>query len=260
METFRKHDSRPGRIGAEVAGLRWLAQAQDSGGAAVVPVLSHGADYLEEPRLVSVPPCAQAAENFGRALAHTHAAGASHLGAPPPGVERCWMGAAPLKVIMHAPKYRQSWGAYYAQYRLIPHADAAHWHPQERRILDALFERLMSGEFDHAQPQLVEESGHGAARTHGDLWNGNLVWTQAGVVLIDPAAQGGHAEEDLAALSVFGVPHLQRIWDAYNEASALADGWQDRIALHQLHILLIHAQLFGRGYADDVIRIAKRYQ
>lgn len=260
MDIFRKHDARPGRIAAEVAGLRWLAQAHASGGAAVVPVLAHGSDYLEEPRLASLPPTAQSAEHFGHALAYTHAAGASHLGAPPPGVTKCWMGDAPLEVITKAPARQQSWGAYYTQYRLIPHADASRWHPQERRVLDALFERLMSGDFDHAQPQLVEQSECGAARTHGDLWSGNLVWTDKGVVLIDPAAQGGHAEEDLAALAVFGAPYTQRIWDAYNEASPLADGWEERIPLHQLHILLIHAQLFGRGYADDVIRIAKRFQ
>ena len=84
MDTIRKADSRRGRIAYEVAGLAWLAEASDPG-APVVPVLDHGATWLEEPRLVSVSPTPRAAEEFGSALAHTHAAGASHLGAPPPG-------------------------------------------------------------------------------------------------------------------------------------------------------------------------------
>ena len=46
METMRKTDSRRGRIAYEVAGLAWLAEASDPG-AAVVPVLDHGATWLE---------------------------------------------------------------------------------------------------------------------------------------------------------------------------------------------------------------------
>ncbi|MFC2621071.1 MAG: fructosamine kinase, partial [Pauljensenia sp.] len=92
MDTIRKRDSRRGRITYEVAGLAWLAEASDPG-VAVVPVLDHGPTWREEPRLVSVPPTAEAAERFGRALAHTHAAGASHLGVPPPGFDgEGWMG------------------------------------------------------------------------------------------------------------------------------------------------------------------------
>lgn len=259
MQSFIKRDHRPGRIAFEVAGLRWLAQAESAGGARIVPVVSSGADFLEEPRLSSVPPSPAAAEKFGRALAHTHAAGASHLGAPPPGVSRCWMGEAPLVSITHAPASPQSWGAYYAEYRLLPHAERAHFSSSERQELDVLFAALAQGRFDHAQPRLVSEAGHGASRTHGDLWSGNVMWTASGAVLIDPAAQGGHGEEDLAALAVFGAPHLHRIWGAYREVSALEDGWEERVALHQLHILMIHAELFGGGYASDVMRIVRSY-
>ena len=98
MDTIRKADSHRGRIAYEVAGLAWLAEASDPG-APVVPVLGHGATWLEEPRLVSVSPTPRAAEEFGRALAHTHAAGASHLGAPPPGFAGDgWMGEAHLSL------------------------------------------------------------------------------------------------------------------------------------------------------------------
>ena len=99
----------------------------------------------------------------------------------------------------------------------------------------------------------------GAARTHGDLWNGNVMWTPGGAVLIDPAAQGGHAEEDLAALAVFGCPHYERILAAYNEASPLEDGWRERTALHQAHIIMIHCAVFGRSYVSDAVAIARRY-
>lgn len=253
---FRKNDPRPGRIAYEVAGLRWLAQAQ---GAPIVPVLNHGSDYLEEPRLTPTTPTAHAAETFGRALAHTHAAGATHLGAPPPETPHAWMGESPLTTIPHPPTHKQSWGAYYAEYRLLPHATHAPFTTSERHELDALLTKLHNGTYDHAQPHLVIHAGHNASRTHGDMWNGNLIWTPQGVTLIDPAAQGGHGEEDLAQLAVFGAPHLQRIWAAYNEHSPLENGWEERLPLHQLHMLMVHAQLFGHSYIPDIMRIVRRY-
>lgn len=299
MDTIRKRDSRRGRITYEVAGLAWLAEASDPG-VAVVPVLDHGPTWLEEPRLVSVPPTAEAAERFGRALAHTHAAGASHLGVPPPGFDgEGWMGEAPLSLprdvtkasngIMHqtgsgvpsdaghpgrpargeaaqypAPVSSQSWGAFYARERIAPYLDAPAFSASDRALIERLCERLESGTLDHGQPRLVSDAiartgPVGAARTHGDLWSGNVMWTPGCAVLIDPAAQGGHAEEDLAALAVFGCPHLERILAAYDEASPLADGWRERVALHQMHIIMVHCVLFGRSYVPEAVSIARRY-
>lgn len=301
MDTMRKSDYRRGRIAYEVAGLAWLAEAS-SPGAAVVPVLDHGATWLEEPRLLSVSPTPRAAEDFGRALAHTHAAGARHLGAPPPGVAGDgWMGEAPLSLPRHSKKAndvnahhagsgpsseavnprlntsgeiardpapasspRESWGSFYARERIAPYVDDRTFTAAERALIERLCERLDSGGLDHGQPRLVDraitrQQDVGAARTHGDLWSGNVMWTPGGAVLIDPAAQGGHAEEDLAALAVFGCPHLERILAAYDEASPLEDGWRERVALHQAHIMMIHCAVFGRSYVPEAIAIARRY-
>lgn len=284
METIRKTDSRRGRIAYEVAGLAWLAEASDPG-AAVVPVLDHGATWLEEPRVVSVSPSAQDAETFGRALAHTHAAGATHLGAAPDGYSGDgWMGEAHLSLperpsargeagganransaeATPASSPRESWGAFYARERIAPYLDTRVFTASERHLIERLCELLDSGDLDHGQPRLVADAiarreDVGAARTHGDLWNGNVMWTPGGAVLIDPAAQGGHAEEDLAALAVFGCPHYERILAAYDEASPLEDGWCERIALHQAHIIMIHCAVFGRTYVPDAVAIARRY-
>ena len=267
-----------------VAGLAWLAEAS-SPGAAVVPVLDHGATWLEEPRLVSVSPTPRAAEEFGRALAHTHAAGATHLGAAPDGYAGDgWMGEAPLSLPSRpsargeagganradpdeatpASSRRESWGSFYARERIAPYVDDRTFTAAERALVERLCERLDSGGLDHGQPRLVDKAitrqqDVGAARTHGDLWSGNVMWTPGGAVLIDPAAQGGHAEEDLAALAVFGCPHLERILAAYDEASPLEDGWRERIALHQAHIMMIHCAVFGRSYVPEAMAIARRY-
>ncbi len=60
-------------------------------------------------------------------------------------------------------------------------------------------------------------------------------------------------------LALFGLPHLPRVLDAYDEVAPLADGWEDRVALHQLFPLLVHACLFGGGYGARAAACASRY-
>ena len=152
-----------------------------------------------------------------------------------------------------APVSSQSWGAFYARERIAPYLDAPAFSASDRALIERLCERLESGALDHGQPRLVSDA---IART-GPV--GDVMWTPEGAVLIDPAAQGGHAEEDLAALAVFGCPHYERILAAYNEASPLADGWRERVALHQMHIIMVHCALFGRSYVPEAVSIARRY-
>ena len=93
---------------------------------------------------------------------------------------------------------------------------------------------------------LVPEEG--PARLHGDLWSGNVLWAVDAAWLVDPAAHGGHRETDLAMLALFGLPYLDRVLLAYDDAAPLADGWRERAPLHQLWPLLVHAVLFGDAY------------
>ena len=100
------------------------------------------------------------------------------------------------------------------------------------------------------------------ARLHGDLWSGNLLWSaddvgSPAVWLIDPAAYGGHRESDLAMLRLFGAPFLDEILRSSDEAYPLADGWLQRVALHQVYPLLVHTVLFGGGYARQAVAAAR---
>ena len=42
-----------------------------------------------------------------------------------------------------------------------------------------------------------------------------------------------------------------------HSAAPLADGWQDRVPLHQLHPLLVHAVLFGGTYGSRAAAAAQ---
>lgn len=63
-------------------------------------------------------------------------------------------------------------------------------------------------------------------------------------------------------LALFGAPHLPSILTAYAATSShLPEGWQELIPLHQLHPLLVHAELFGGSYgaqaADAAMRVLR---
>jgi fructosamine-3-kinase len=232
-----------GFFAAEAAGLRWLAVP---GGAAVVRVHEVTRESLTIDRIRTQSATPTAAEQFAQQLVLTHDAGAAYFGAgPDDGPGSAWIGNAPLPLRAEAP---DGWGAWYAEDRMLFHARRA---GLDDPVLERVAHRLAGGHFDDAAP---------AARIHGDLWSGNVLWSPDGVVLIDPAAHGGHRITDLAMLALFGTPQLSRIQDAYAEASThLPDGWRELIGLHQLHPLLVHAELFGSMYAAQAIEVARRY-
>src|SRR4029078_2588033 len=134
-------------------------------------------------------------------------------------------------------KAAPTWAEVYATKRVLPYLklarDRGSIPPEGADVIASIVGRL---------PDLVPEEG--PRRIHGDLWNGNVIWTHdAGCCVIDPAAHGGHRETDLAMLGLFGLPHLPRALAAYEEVSPLAEGWEDLVGADQLHPLLGAASL-----------------
>jgi fructosamine-3-kinase len=241
-----KRGDAPGAVRAEVAGLRWLAAAK----AVRVPaVLGHDERWMVTERVPTGRPDPEAAHRFGQALAALHAAGASDFGAAPPGgPEDAFIGLAPMRNVPGG-----DWPGWYAEHRVLPYVRGAVDRGTLRPGEAAVFERLCVRLPDLAGP------AEPPARLHGDLWNGNVLWGADGEVrLIDPAAHGGHRETDLAMLELFGCPHLDRVLAGYEETAPLAPGRRDRVGVHQLFPLLVHAVLFGRGYADQALTVARR--
>lgn len=224
----------------EAEGLRWLRDAQ---GADVVEVLGVDDECLIVSWVEPGRPSSEAAEHFGRALAATHGAGAEQFGGTVDG----YIGLAPLPN-----KPLPTWPEFYAARRVLPYVRAARDHDRlgedQAKVIESLMDRIHE----------VSGPEEAPSRIHGDLWSGNIVWSSDNsATLIDPAAHGGHRETDLAMLGLFGVPHLGRVMEAYDEAAPLADGWRERVGLHQLHPLLVHALLFGGSYAERAAAAAR---
>lgn len=229
---------------AEVAGLRWLSE----GGAPVPDVLGADHDLLvlawQEPGAAD----AGSARRLGRQLAVMHGAGADAFGSPPPGAPQVGrIGSARLPY-----GHYDEWADFYAEQRLTPHLEAA---LARKRIGADDAEQVR--QLCRIVPRLAGPPVP-VARLHGDLWSGNVLWSAGGAArLIDPAAHGGHPETDLAMLALFGAPHLAEIIAGYQSVARLPHGWRDRVALHQIHPLLVHAELFGGGYGPRAAAIAR---
>jgi fructosamine-3-kinase len=243
----RRPDAPAGFFEAEAAGLAWLAAA---GGARTVAVLAVAPGSIELEALAEARPTAGHARAFGAALARTHAAGAAAFGVPPDG----WDGPTFIgnQTLATRREGWDEWGAFFAEARVLPYARRAarrgHLRADELALVEQACDRLASGDLDDDEPP---------ARIHGDLWNGNVQWTPGGAVLIDPAASGGHRETDLAMLALFGCPFLAAVYEAYGDAHPLRPGWEERIPLHQLHPLAVHAASHGATYAAPLVAAAQ---
>jgi fructosamine-3-kinase len=264
-EVFVKHraDAPEGFFAAEAAGLTWLAETTPAGGVRTAPVLDVGTRHITLRRLRPGRADPAAAEDFGRRLAVTHAMGAAGFGTAPTGSPgKGWIGPLPMSVTnaddgADGPSGPTSWGIFFAAERIRPYLRLARDRGAVDRsgatVIDHVCDRLTSGDGDLTGPE------EPVARLHGDLWSGNVMWTPDGAVLIDPAAHGGHRESDLAMLALFGAPYLDRVLAAYHETRPLAPGWRRRVRVHQLFPLLVHAALFGSGYGDEAVDVARRY-
>ncbi len=223
----------PGFFVTEASGLAWLREAD----ALPIPEVLHVSDDPPVLVLEWIPPGhahAYTEAQLGRALAALHTAGAPAFGRE----DRRSTGSRGLP---NEPC--ETWAEFYAANRLLPlaklAADGRALAPATIREIEAVAERLNHLGGPPEPP----------ARLHGDLWAGNRLVAEGGQSwLIDPAAHGGHREFDLAMMRLFGG-FGDECFAAYAEVHPLADGWEERVPLHHLAPLIVHAIKFGGGYA-----------
>lgn len=235
-------DPPPGFFTTEAAGLGWLGEP----GVVAVPEVLAVSD--EPPTFLALGWIEEGQERsgtdaeLGRALAALHGAGAPCFGR----ADRRTTGSRRLP---NEPT--DTWAEFYADNRLRPLARLANGvlAPEVVAGLERIADRLgdLGGP---AEPP---------ARLHGDLWAGNrLIGADGSSWLIDPAAHGGHREFDLAMMRLFGG-FGEACFAAYEEVAPLADGWRERVSLHQLAPLVVHAVKFGGGYVGAATRAVERY-
>ena len=248
----KTHAAPPPRMfTTEAASLAWLRAASEVLVPEVLAVADPaGHDGGDQPALLALEWVEQGdgragtEEAFGAALARLHLAGAPCFGredARPTG----------SRSLPNDPC--TTWAEFYRERRLLPLARLARDSVAlpARAVLDL---EAVAGRVEE-----VGAANEAPARLHGDLWGGNrIVDTSGRSWLIDPAAHGGHREYDLAMMRLFGG-FGPACFDAYAEISPLAEGWRERVPLHQLAPLVVHAIKFGGGYVGAARAAIERY-
>ena len=237
-------DRFPSLFEAEADGLRRLAAA---GPIRVPNIIAQGEDHDDSYLLLEHIGGGLRTdafwEDFGRSLARLHAHTQDRF-----GLERDnYIGSLKQVNTLCA-----RWEDLFIHYRLEPLVKMA----QDKGRLamsDVLrFERLymrLPSLFPNEPPALL----------HGDLWNGNFLCDEHNApVLIDPAVYFGRREMDIAMSRLFGG-FEPMFYAAYQNERPLQQGWEERVELCNLYPLLVHLNLFGGGYAQQVAGILKRF-
>jgi fructosamine-3-kinase len=214
----------------EADGLQQLGRA--ASGLPVPEVMLADDDLLVTTAVEEARRSASHEEALGHALGQLHAAPHSHWG----GGSR-WIGTCRVD----ASTFPDSAAFYGARF-----TDLAARCGLDRPV----------GEVVRRLPDLLPEEP--PALLHGDLWWGNVLFgTDGRSWLIDPSVHGGHPEEDLAMLALFG-PVPVRVLDAYLECRPLPEGWKQRVPLFQLYPLLVHTVLFDGPYRGQAEAACQR--
>ena len=228
----------------EARGLKILAKSQTIKTPTVLAAGNlDGVAYLLMEYLPPASPKKSGWENLGKQLAALHQTTQESFGLD----HNNFIGNLPQQNHEH-----KTWSEFYVTERLKPQVRMA----VDRRLLDTddlkIFEQLYQ-QIPEICPKEVP------ALIHGDLWSGNFLITKNQTpVLIDPAVSFGHREMDLAMSHLFGG-FDSIFYDAYNLAFPLAGGFMDRMEIYQLYYLLVHLNLFGKGYLGQVRAVAKQF-
>lgn len=171
---------------------------------------------------------AGAPADLGRVVARLHAARGERYG---------WPADYAFGPVTIANGWSDDWPVFWGERRLLCHA--GHVPLALMRRLECLAADLANRLPARPLPALL----------HGDLWGGNVLCDGDRVAgLIDPACYHGHAEVDLAMLTLFGRPG-PGFRAAYG---APEPGEAERAPIYRLWPALVHLRLFGASYRGMV--------
>lgn len=182
-------------------------------------------------------------ENFGRQLADLHTISNNHFGLDHDN----YIGS-----LKQSNTKNEDWISFFIEERINPQLKMALNQGAFSSKISQDFEKLftkLENYFPKEKPSLL----------HGDLWSGNfMVGDKGEAIIMDPAVYFGHREVDLAMTQLFGGFHPD-FYAAYHEALSMEHDWEERLQLYNLYPLLVHVNLFGGSYINEVKNILQRF-
>ncbi|MEQ8476467.1 fructosamine kinase family protein [Fulvivirga sp.] len=146
----------------------------------------------------------------------------------------------------------ENWIGFFISSRLKPQIKLA----RDKGLMDEYISKSFDQLYDQLDSLLEIER---PALLHGDLWNGNIMTDDKGSpVLIDPAVYFGNREVDLAMTQLFGG-FDDAFYEAYLSTYPISGDLDARIDIYNLYPLLIHLNLFGRGYLSQIVQTVKLF-
>ena len=155
------------------------------------------------------------------------------------------------------PQYNQwmpTWPEFFIEQRIKPQIAIG----IKKRLIDPVFENNLLHLCEIINDLLSSES-HTPSLLHGDLWGGNVMFTENDqAVLIDPAVYFGVAEADLAFTELFGG-FTRDFYEAYNTVLPIPYHYQERKQFYNLYHELNHMNLFGGMFRGSINALCQRY-
>lgn len=205
--------------------------------------LPSGANFLVLEWIAQGPERNSFWEDFGMGLAALHRLSNTAFG---------WKHDNFIGSLPQSNEQETEWAVFYIRHRIIPQLELGvrngYFSRQVFKATDRLF-LAIDRDFPKEVPSLL----------HGDLWSGNFLCdTSAKPVLIDPAVYFGNRETEMAFTRLFGG-FSPAFYAAYASVHPLQEDWEQRIDVHQLYPLLVHANLFGGAYIRQSLEILEYY-
>lgn len=234
----------PGMFEKEARGLCLLHETE----AIKIPtVIGNGAvddtSYLILEWIESTSPSNNFWENFGKKLAQLHQNTSVYFGLE----EDNYIGSLHQSNNQHA-----TWEDFFINERLRPQVKLARDEGRMDETTVSSFDK-----FYRELPNIFLLEA--PALLHGDLWSGNfMVGNKGEPVIMDPAVYYGHREMDLAMTKLFGGYDAQ-LYRSYHDQYPLELGWENRVSICNLYPLMVHVNLFGGSYLQQVKSIVNRF-
>lgn len=147
-----------------------------------------------------------------------------------------------------------SWRDFFREHRLLHMGRLA---LDSGRLPQTVFARLER--FCERLDDLIPEPDR-PALIHGDMWGGNVLARGGRIAaFVDPAIYHADPEIELAFSTLFGT-YGEAFFRRYEALRPLRPGFfETRRDIYNLYPLLVHARLFGGGYAASADRILRRF-